>query len=354
MHLDSSRDSRLTKWNLTIRRRKRASAVDKQGFSVEWRIEFCTNRTSGPALLSWEFTVLLYRKVDASEEDATERSKGSEAKGPVVLARWQPFLSRTKELTKHDNHNGHKSHNWCGGGTDRRESLSPSPKSMEPNKYYFDNRPTWRARSSVIRPQTVCLLRNHGRIMRVAIGRRDEGIIGGARKQSGCRQLKRDNYESFRVSSWILPRGRVVAKAPRSGHVKRFLYEVVTRIMPLVAGRAFRDHKPYNVATERLSSGRATLSTLRFLPRVLPSHPIPPSRRNTFLIRGIWDSHAAKMGSPSSCRDDDHYLSTGVTRCGGGCAAFNAMKVIMVTIRCIGLNRNSDILYRPEKRANFY
>jgi len=56
------------------------------------------------------------------------------------------------------------------GGADRRESLSES-KSVELNKYYFDNRLTWRARSSVIRPQDCRLLRNHERIIRIAIGR---------------------------------------------------------------------------------------------------------------------------------------------------------------------------------------
>lgn len=54
------------------------------------------------------------------------------------------------------------------GGADRRESLSES-KSMELNKYYFDKRPTWRARSSVIRSRGCRLLRNHEKELCAAV-----------------------------------------------------------------------------------------------------------------------------------------------------------------------------------------
>lgn len=68
------------------------------------------------ALLSPRFTVLLYRNVgDANAPKAL-------AKSPVVLA-VAAFLPRTKELTKHDNHDGHKSHNWCGRSGRARKPL---------------------------------------------------------------------------------------------------------------------------------------------------------------------------------------------------------------------------------------
>jgi len=93
------------------------------------------------------------------------------------------------------------------GGADRRESLSES-KSVELNKYYFDNRPTWRARLSVIRPRDCRLLRNHERIMRVAIGRipRKLSEALGSNLDADAtikRERGHDNYESFRVSTGL-------------------------------------------------------------------------------------------------------------------------------------------------------
>lgn len=119
----------------------------------------------------------LSRRRRIGRGDATKRIKGSSerSRGPRAVA---ALLSATKELTKHDNHNGHKSHNWCGGGAGK--PLSELEIRVELNKYYFDDRPTWRAWSSVIRPRNCPLIaksrKNYADGAKVAYRQRSKAI----------------------------------------------------------------------------------------------------------------------------------------------------------------------------------
>lgn len=209
MHLWTSRDPRLSNWNFGdiqgISYIK--MAPDKQDFLVEWRIEFCTNKTSGRTF------VLEFTGVPLSQcRRIGERKRFSKGEKLTVAA----LLSRIKELTKHDNHDSHKSHNRCEksdgrtGWTKRGEKASRRIEiSTELNKYYFDNRQAKRARLSVIRPRGCRLLRNYKGIMRPGIlrARCNRPRITGRRnnREHSCnlstsietRTRARYNYESF-------------------------------------------------------------------------------------------------------------------------------------------------------------
>lgn len=78
-----------------------------------------------------------------------------------------------------------------------------------------------------------------------------------------------------------------------------------------------------------------------------PRHPISPPRRSTLFIRRI--ATRRKWGF-RVLADDDHYLSA-EKRDEEGRAAFNAMKVITVTICRIGFNRDSDFPHRFKRYA---
>lgn len=100
-------------------------APDKQDFSVEWRIEFCTNKTSGRTF------VLEFTGVPLSQRRRIgERKRFSKGEKLTVAA----LLSRIKELTKHDNHDGHKSHNRCEKSDGRTGWTRRGGESLSPNR----------------------------------------------------------------------------------------------------------------------------------------------------------------------------------------------------------------------------
>lgn len=136
----------------------------------------------------------------------------------------------------------------------------------------------------------------------------------------------------------------------RDGHVKRFLYEVVTRIMPLVAGRAFRDDAIINrIMLSGWAGERATHPPYTTTPCLASSRtPVPPSRHKTFLIYRIgWPR--SEMGSPSSYQWRPLPFGR-VTRFAKDYAARRrrATKLIMLTIGCIEFCRDSDILQQSK------
>lgn len=83
-----------------------------------------------------------------------------------------------------------------------------------------------------------------------------------------------------------------------------------------------------------------------------PRYPISPPRCSSLLTMQNEIATRRKWGSPppSSCRWRPLPFG-GVTRCAGGCAAFNAMKVITVTICSIGSDHNFDIPHRSKRYA---
>lgn len=92
-------------------------------YRILYQQNFRTNR-----LLSPKFTVLLYRcNVGASK---TQNASKVLAKSPMIHA-VAALLSWIKELTKHDNHNGHKFHNWCGRSRQERKPLRVEIRGTE-------------------------------------------------------------------------------------------------------------------------------------------------------------------------------------------------------------------------------
>lgn len=125
---------RLSNWNFAMYkayRKNGSGSSDKQDFSVEWRIEFYTNKTSGRT-----FVLEFVGSPLSQRRRIQERKRFSKGEKRTVAA----LLSHIKELTKHDSH---KSHNRCeksDGRTDgrtRRESLSLNRNIHETEQILF-------------------------------------------------------------------------------------------------------------------------------------------------------------------------------------------------------------------------